>query len=86
MSHTKVDKPDVVGHQWALDLLQKQQLTEHFPQALLLAGPLNVGKATVGRYLARTLNCKGSPKPCGKCLSCRKMTSGNHPDIRIFDK
>ncbi len=86
MSRTQTDKLDVVGHQWAIELLQKQHQAGHFPQALLLAGPLQVGKATLGRYLARVLNCQGASKPCGTCLSCHKLVSGNHPDVRIFDQ
>jgi DNA polymerase-3 subunit delta' len=25
------------------------------------------------------------PEPCGECLSCRKITAGNHPDVRVID-
>jgi DNA polymerase-3 subunit delta' len=77
--------PYVVGHHWAMNLLNRQQQRGRVPQALLLTGPLNVGKSTLGRFFIQSLNCQGSPKPCGHCLSCRKITSGNHPDVRIFD-
>lgn len=75
----------VVGHQWALDLLSRQQAVGHVPQSLLLTGLPNVGKSTLARYVAQTLNCLEAAKPCGQCRSCRKITSGNHPDVRIFD-
>jgi len=75
----------VVGHQWAIDLLHRQQAQEQVPQALLLTGPPNVGKSTLGRYLTQSLNCQGEARPCGQCLSCRKISSGNHPDVRILD-
>jgi DNA polymerase-3 subunit delta' len=75
----------VIGHKWAIDLLKRQQATERIPQALLLTGPLNVGKSTVARFFAQYLSCQATTKPCGKCLSCRKVVSGNHPDVRVWD-
>lgn len=75
----------VVGHEWVLDLLNRQQAAGRTPQALLLTGPPNVGKCTVARFLAQQLNCQQTPAPCGQCISCRKIVSGNHPDVRIFD-
>jgi len=78
-------KIHVVGHEWAIDLLQRQQAAGRVPQALLLTGPPNVGKSTLARFLAQRLNCQETPQPCGRCASCRKIISGNHPDVRIFD-
>lgn len=75
----------VVGHDWAIDLLKRQQQQGHLPQALLIIGPSHVGKGTLGRFLAQSVNCQGNPQPCGQCLSCRKIVSGNHPDVRFFD-
>lgn len=80
-------KPQVIGHEWAVELLERQQAAGRVPQALLLAGPSSVGKTTLARFFARSLNClEVSSRPCGTCLSCRKIDSGNHPDVRIFDQ
>ena len=76
---------EVTGHDWAVDLLKQQHAVDRVPQSLLLTGPANVGKSTVGRYFAQYLNCSGSSRPCGECSSCRKLVTGNHPDIRILD-
>jgi DNA polymerase III delta' subunit len=27
----------------------------------------------------------GEGRPCGTCLSCRKISAGNHPDVRVID-
>ena len=78
-------KVQVIGHAWAIDLLQRQQTADRMPQALLLTGPPGVGKSTVARFLAQSLNCQSVDRPCGICLSCRKVVTGNHPDVRIFD-
>ncbi len=74
----------VVGHTWALDLLKQQHANERVAQSLLIAGTPNVGKCTVATYFAQYLNCQGNAPPCGRCNSCRKVMSGNHPDIRIL--
>ncbi len=85
MSEIENFKVNVIGHQWAIDLLQQQYRADRVPQSLLLTGPRNVGKCTVARYFAQYLNCTGNDKPCGVCPSCRKVVSGNHPDVRIID-
>jgi DNA polymerase-3 subunit delta' len=75
----------VIGHKWAVDLLKQQAAAERVPQALLITGPLNVGKSTVARFFAQYLNCQAADRPCGQCISCRKVVSGNHPDVRLWD-
>ncbi len=75
----------IIGHQWAVELLKRQVSAGRVPHALLLTGPLNVGKSTLARFLAQYLNCQGDARPCGACISCRKLVSGNHPDVRIWD-
>jgi DNA polymerase-3 subunit delta' len=85
MSNQLDFKVRVIGHDWALDLLQRQQAAGRMPQALLLTGPPQVGKSTLARFLVQQLNCQGTPQPCGRCISCRKIVSGNHPDVRILD-
>lgn len=55
--------------------------------AYLMAGPEGVGKATLARIFAQSLNCS-TPSvpgvPCGVCLSCRKIERGTHPDVQTF--
>ena len=87
MDTMKKMKPKVVGHEWVVELLERQQAADRVPQALLLAGPASVGKTSLARFFAQSLNCwEPSSRPCGTCLSCRKIDSGNHPDVRIFDR
>lgn len=75
----------VFGHTGAIQRLTQAAGTNNLPQSLLITGTSQLGKATLARALAMTLNCTHEDKPCQRCSSCRKLASGNHPDIMIFD-
>lgn len=51
----------------------------------LLCGPEGSGKRTLAKILAAALQCEADHVPCGRCLPCRKATSGSHPDIITID-
>src|SRR4051795_3717255 len=52
---------------------------DHFPQAVILAGPAGSGKYTLALMLAKTLNClnptttNGLPDFCGECSNCTRI-------------
>ncbi len=76
----------VIGHEWATDLLLNGLARGRVPHAALIVGLPNIGKTTVAFTFAQALNCTGGqPVPCGECISCLKIASGNHPDVRILD-
>lgn len=85
MNGSTDSKIQVVGHAWAIDLLKRQDQRGRIAQSLLLTGSPNIGKSTVARFFAQFLNCQADHRPCGICQSCRKLVSGNHPDIRVLD-
>jgi DNA polymerase III subunit delta' len=79
----------VLGHGWAVTLLQHAVETRHQAHAYLFTGLANIGRRTLALALARTLNCVGEQPPCdlskeGICRSCRLIASGNHPDVRVL--
>ncbi|MEA3638569.1 MAG: DNA polymerase III subunit delta' [Lamprobacter sp.] len=52
-------------------------------QALLLTGPLGIGKGLLADHLARLLLCTASSadeRPCGACADCALLDAGHHPD------
>lgn len=63
-------------------------LRRSLPGAALFEGPDGVGKRTLALLLASLANClspdREAGRPCGRCPSCLKAASGNHPDIRII--
>ena len=54
---------------------------KHISHFYLISGPEGSGKHTLAKLLAEAILCEGSVKPCGSCVHCRKMRSGNHPDF-----
>jgi DNA polymerase-3 subunit delta' len=67
----------------ALRLLGNFMRSGRVPHGLLFWGPGGVGKRLSAYALARALNCREAEgDACGACLSCRKIDSGNHPDIK----
>ncbi|MBC8448134.1 MAG: DNA polymerase III subunit delta' [Chloroflexi bacterium] len=73
----------VVGHEWAVKLLQQALATGQLSHAYLLSGPPQVGKTTLARACAQALLCTGEEPPCGQCLACRKVQRTIHPDLFI---
>jgi DNA polymerase III subunit delta' len=78
----------IVGHHWAVQQLRHAIASADeasgtlLPQALLITGPESVGKHTLARQVVAAMLCRADgDKPCGACLSCRKLRSGNHPDF-----
>jgi DNA polymerase-3 subunit delta' len=75
----------IIGHEWAVRLLQRSLEREQLSHAYLLLGPSRVGKATLALALARAINCTGDAPPCGVCRSCRLIAAGRHPDVHLVE-
>ncbi|HKZ29253.1 MAG TPA: DNA polymerase III subunit [Acidimicrobiia bacterium] len=69
----------LIGHERVLGLLEREIAAP--AHAYLLAGPSNVGKATVAHEFAAALLCKQAGRHDSPCSSCRRAASGNHPDL-----
>jgi DNA polymerase-3 subunit delta' len=50
---------------------------------MLFSGPSGVGKTSAAMALAKVVNCAfpEGGDACGRCISCRRFDSGNHPDF-----
>jgi DNA polymerase-3 subunit delta' len=75
----------VVGHEWAVDLLKRALASERVAHAYLLTGPPQIGKRSLALNFAQALNCLDEEKPCGQCLACSKIAHGSHPDVQIIE-
>lgn len=66
--------------------LQKA-LADRFPQAVLLSGDDSAALAAWSDVLAAGILCESAgSRPCGTCLSCRKVSEGVHPDLTVIDE
>ena len=59
--------------------------TDSLPHALILEGESGVGKRTFARLIAAALLCGAEEPPCGECIVCKNVLSGNHPDVLFFE-
>lgn len=73
----------IVGHAWAIEMLQQAVAAQRPAHAYLITGPRHVGKALFALRVAQFLNCERlGDAPCGTCRTCKRIANGNHPDVR----
>ncbi len=77
----------LVGQEFVVASIRHSLEGGRIAHAYLLAGPRGVGKTTVARLLARSLNCERgpTPQPCGTCSFCREVTRGGSLDVMEID-
>lgn len=79
---------NIVGHQWATQLLASAIKHNRLGHAYLITGPKQVGRCTLARTFAQAINCDDPApqrRPCGQCRSCSLIGSNRHPDVRIVE-
>ena len=78
---------DLVGQEHVVKALRNALEKGRLHHAYLLTGTRGVGKTTIARILAKSLNCE-HPKegePCGQCQSCRDIDAGRFVDLLEID-
>ncbi len=74
----------LVGQTRVVSLLQRSLEADLLAHAYLMVGPPHVGKMTLALNLAQALNCDAAERPCGECVACQKIASGNHADVQVI--
>ncbi len=80
---------DVIGHEWAAELLAGHVAREQERHAYLFCGPPGVGRRTLALRFAQALNCLQPPspgQPCRACRSCTQFERMQHPDLLMIEK
>jgi DNA polymerase-3 subunit delta' len=78
---------NMVGHDWAVQLLSKHVATGKFRQAYLFTGPQGIGKRTLALNFFKALNCQAPPQPgqmCNACHACTHIEQMAHPDLDLL--
>jgi DNA polymerase-3 subunit gamma/tau len=78
---------ELVGQEFVTATLTSAIRQGRIAHAYLFAGPRGVGKTSVARILARSLNCEKGPTdvPCGTCASCLEIARGASLDVIEID-
>ena len=78
---------DLVGQEHVVKALRNALDEGRLHHAYLLTGTRGVGKTTIARILAKSLNCENAQhgEPCGVCESCTQIDAGRYVDLLEID-
>ena len=80
------DNWNLLGHDWAVDMLRRHISTGEARHAYLFAGPPGLGRRSLALAFAQALNCTNPPAPgefCGACRDCKQIAALKHPDLAL---
>jgi len=83
---------EMVGQAHVVQALTNALVQQRLHHAYLFTGTRGVGKTTVSRILAKSLNCQGldgqggiTAEPCGVCQACKDIDTGRFVDYTELD-
>ena len=78
---------DLIGQELVAETIYNSIKSEKAPNAFLFTGIRGVGKTTIARLVAKSLNCEhGVENMCKKkCSHCESITNSNHIDVLEMD-
>ena len=78
---------EVIGQDDIVKTLKNAVDSDRVAHAYIFSGTRGVGKTSIARILARSVNCEKGPTshPCGVCRACTEMLGGNAVDVIEID-
>ena len=78
---------DLIGQEVVAETIINSIKADKIPNAYLFTGIRGIGKTTIARIVAKTLNCSnGLENKCkNKCQNCDAITSSSHIDVLEMD-
>ncbi len=78
---------DLIGQDVVVETITNSIIADKVPNAFLFTGIRGVGKTTIARIVAKSLNCpNGIENKCkSKCDNCDAITNSNHIDVLEMD-
>ena len=79
---------NLIGHEWAVDMLKKHVIHGTMRHAYLFCGPPGLGRCTLALRFAQALNCTTPTEPgipCGTCRDCKQIQAMQHADLSIIE-
>ena len=78
---------ELMGQEHVVTVLVNALAQQRLHHAYLFTGTRGVGKTTIARIFAKSLNCETgiTPKPCGQCDTCLEIDQGRFVDLLEID-
>ncbi|ANZ22670.1 DNA polymerase III subunit gamma/tau [Buchnera aphidicola (Diuraphis noxia)] len=78
---------DVIGQKHIVSALHNEFSLKRIHNAWLLSGSRGIGKTTIARLIAKSLNCQTgvTQNPCRKCIICQEIEKGLCLDVLEID-
>ncbi|MFH1536836.1 MAG: DNA polymerase III subunit gamma/tau [Patescibacteria group bacterium] len=78
---------EVLGQDHIKTVLMNELKAGNVPHAFLFCGPRGIGKTTLARLIAKSLNCEQlkEGEPCNQCEACKSILAGKALDVIEID-
>ena len=77
---------DLIGQEFVAETILNSIKADKVPNAYLFTGIRGIGKTTIARIVAKTLNCSnGINSKCKGCYNCDSIANSSHIDVLEMD-